>query len=64
MSTAEKLAQVQALTLRARFMLEDDLRRRHPDAPGWKFRLRFAARWHGPEFTRKHFAWDPDMEGY
>ena len=64
MSAAEKLAQVQALTLRARFMLEDDIRRRYPEASDWERRLRFAARWHGPEFTRKHFGWDPDVEGY
>lgn len=64
MSAAEKLAQVQTLTLRARFALEEDIRRRYPDADPWEQRLRFAARWHGPEFTRKNFGWDPDVEGY
>jgi hypothetical protein len=64
MTAAQKLAQVQALTLRARYALEQDVRRAHPEADEWEIKLRWAARWHGPDFTRKHFGWDPDVEGY
>ena len=64
MSAAEKLSRVRALNQRARFALEQDIRRRYPGADPRELRLRFAARWHGPEFTRKHFGWDPDVEGY
>lgn len=64
MTPAQKMARVQALTLRARYALEQDVTRMHPNADAQELRLRFAARWHGPEFTRKNFGWDPDVEGY
>jgi len=64
MPASEKLARLDALTRRARRLLEDDVRRMHPDASPRELLLRFAARWHGPEFTRRHLGWDPDREGY
>jgi hypothetical protein len=64
LSASEKLARLDALTRRARRWLEADVRRMHPNAGPRELRLRFAARWHGPEFTRKYLAWDPDQEGY
>lgn len=64
MTAAEKVARVEELTLQARALLEDDVRRRHPNADRRELLLRFAARWHGPGFTRRFFGWDPDLEGY
>jgi hypothetical protein len=60
----EKIERLNALTLRARAMLEADIRRMHPNADAHELRMRFAARWHGPAFARRYLNWDVDIEGY
>lgn len=64
MTTAEKLAQMEAMTAAVLELARLDVRRRHPDADEREIQLRVASRWLDPEVMKKAFGWDVSIRGY
>lgn len=64
MSGAQKLAQVNALSVAVQQLALLDIRRRHPNADDRELRLRLASRSLDAATMRKAFGWDPDTAGY
>ena len=64
MSPEERLARTLALCETARSFVLAGINLRYPTSSTEERRKRFAAILLGPEFTRRHFGWDPEAEGY
>ena len=64
MSAAQKLGQVQSLSMTVRQLALADIRRRHPEAGEREQLLRLASRSMDAALLLKAFGWDPDVEGY
>lgn len=63
MTPAEKLAQVEAMTVAILELARADVRSRHPDASEREQELRVASRRFDAATMRRAFDWDPDTRG-
>jgi hypothetical protein len=64
MTTAEKLAQMEAMTAAVLELACLDVRRRHPGADEREVQLRVASRWLDPDVLKTAFGWDVSVKGY
>lgn len=64
MQPTERLQRFFSLCSAARKFVDSGIRLRHGNCSPEEFKKRKAALLLGAEFSRKHFNWDPEIEGY
>ncbi len=52
------------LNISARAMSLAGIKNRYPEADSIELKVRFAAILLGSDFVKKHYNWNPDVEGY